>query len=124
MLIGEVARKTGIPASTLRYYESIGLLPAPPKINQQRRYDQAILLQVEAIKIARQAGFTLAEIKALYSQFEEQDSLSDRWQTMADDKMKALGDLEEQIQRMKQVLTMGLACKCQTLETCKLLQAD
>ncbi|MFN8565769.1 MAG: MerR family DNA-binding transcriptional regulator, partial [Anaerolineae bacterium] len=39
MTISEVARRVGVRTSTLRYYESIGLLPAPKRVSGRRRYD-------------------------------------------------------------------------------------
>lgn len=43
LTIGEVARRSGVAATTLRYYEQIGLLPAPTRLGGQRRYDEAVL---------------------------------------------------------------------------------
>ncbi len=65
MTIGEVARQTGVRTSTLRYYEEIGLLPAPSRVNGQRRYDAGILQSLALIHVAQQAGFTVAEIQVL-----------------------------------------------------------
>jgi MerR family redox-sensitive transcriptional activator SoxR len=44
--IGEVARRTGVPASALRYYEDAGLLPAPRRVSGRRRYDAEVLRRV------------------------------------------------------------------------------
>lgn len=54
--IGEVARQAGIQPSALRYYESIGLMHSPDRINGQRRYDDEAVKRLSIIQIAKQAG--------------------------------------------------------------------
>ncbi|HEX2211710.1 MAG TPA: MerR family transcriptional regulator, partial [Longimicrobium sp.] len=61
--IGEVARRTGVAASALRYWEDAGLLPAPRRVGGRRRYDADAVRRVEVLRSAQQAGFTLAEIR-------------------------------------------------------------
>ncbi|TLZ19504.1 MAG: MerR family DNA-binding transcriptional regulator, partial [Gammaproteobacteria bacterium] len=48
--IGEVAREAGVPASTLRYYEKAGLLPAPPRRSGQRCYSEAVFGRINLIR--------------------------------------------------------------------------
>lgn len=69
--IGEVARQSGFPASTLRYYESVGLLPAPKRVGGQRRYDPEVLYLLHAIEIAKRAGFTVDELIAMAQSMRE-----------------------------------------------------
>src|SRR5215207_9757921 len=65
LTIGEVARQAGLATSSIRYYESIGLLPAPARLHGQRRYDADVLGRLAFIGVAQNAGFKLAEIKDL-----------------------------------------------------------
>ena len=65
LTIGEVARRTDVAPTTLRYYEKIGLLSAPPRAGGQRRYDDAVLTRLEVIGLCKAAGFTLDEIAIL-----------------------------------------------------------
>ncbi len=65
LTIGEVARRSGVAATTLRYYEQIGLLPAPIRLGGQRRYDEAVLSRLEVIALCKTAGFALDEIQRL-----------------------------------------------------------
>ena len=67
--IGEVARQAGIRPSTLRYYESIGLLPAPKRVNGCRRYEAAIVQRLTVLHLAKQAGFSIPEIQMLFHGF-------------------------------------------------------
>ncbi|MFN8563711.1 MAG: MerR family transcriptional regulator [Anaerolineae bacterium] len=71
MTISEVARRVGVRTSTLRYYESIGLLPAPKRVSGRRRYDSAVLQRLEIIRTAQQAGFTLAELASVRRRADE-----------------------------------------------------
>ena len=59
LTISEVTRRTGVPASTLRYYESVGLLPAPARVSGHRRYGAEVLNQLAVIRLAQEAGFTM-----------------------------------------------------------------
>src|SRR5213080_3633848 len=55
--IGEVARRAGLQASAIRYYEKIGLLPKTQRISGQRRYEPNVLNYLEVIDVAKRAGF-------------------------------------------------------------------
>ena len=63
LTIGEVARRAGVRASAIRYYEEAGLLPAPERVGGKRRYDEGILRRLAIIGGAKRAGFTLREIR-------------------------------------------------------------
>ena len=60
LTIGAVARDTGVPASTLRYWESAGLLAPPGRAGGKRRYDPDTLRQVSLIVLIKRAGLLLA----------------------------------------------------------------
>lgn len=65
LTIGEVARLAGLQTSTLRYYESIGLLNPPRRISGQRRYTREVLQILAVIRLAKEVNFSLPEIRAL-----------------------------------------------------------
>src|SRR5882757_6660622 len=67
--IGEVARRTGIRTSALRYYEETGILPTPARVSGRRCYDTDAIRRVDVLRFAQQAGFTLREIKTLFHGF-------------------------------------------------------
>ena len=69
--IGEIANLAGVQPSTLRYYESIGILPAPRRVSGQRRYSVEVLQILAVIQLAKEANFTLPEIRALLYGFAE-----------------------------------------------------
>ena len=116
--IGVIARKAGIQTSAIRFYEQIGLLKAPGRVNGRRRYKAEVLPQLRAIQVAQQAGFTLNEIGTLFSGFAEDTPVSVRWRKMAERKMSEVDALISKAQRMKQVLEEGMRCGCVELEGC------
>jgi DNA-binding transcriptional MerR regulator len=64
--IGEAARRSGVKAPTIRYYEQIGLLAAPPRSESNRRhYDTADLRRLAFIRHARELGFEIEAIRTL-----------------------------------------------------------
>jgi DNA-binding transcriptional MerR regulator len=63
--IGEVAGRSGVAASTLRYYEDSGLLRPQSRVAGRRRYDQTVLTRLEVIGLCKAAGFSLDEIRVL-----------------------------------------------------------
>ena len=121
MTIGEVAHQARVEASTLRYYESIGLLPAPERISGQRRYTPEVLAQLQVIQVAKEAGFTLAEIETLLGGFSENDPPSAQWQRMAQAKIKEVDALIARAQGMKRLLEEGLECDCLRYDDCEML---
>ena len=68
MRIGELAEAVSVPAKTIRYYEGIGLLPAPRRhANGYRSYDESAGDRLRFVKAAQAVGFTLTEIKQILS---------------------------------------------------------
>jgi len=124
MSIGEVAKRTGIRTSALRYYEEAGILPAAARVSGHRRYDADIIHRIDLLRFAQQAGFTLDEIKTLFHGFSAETPLSARWRTLARKKLQELDELADRIRRMRRALELGLKCGCIRIEDCTLSPAD
>jgi MerR family transcriptional regulator, redox-sensitive transcriptional activator SoxR len=118
LTIGEIAKQAEIATSAIRYYESIGLLPLPKRVNTKRRYDATILQKLNLIRMAQQAGLTIAEIQTLLHDFPVDTPPSERWQTLATKKINELDILMQQIHAMKSLLEQTLECTCPTLDDC------
>ena len=112
------AKKSGVPASTIRYYEEIELLPPAERVNGRRRYDDTILQKLNLIRLAQKAGFTIAEIQTLLHDFPEDAPPSARWQALVPQKMAELDERLQTIQMMKGILAQTLDCQCNTLTDC------
>ena len=125
MSIGEVAQRAGVRPSALRYYEDVGLLPAPQRTSGRRRYDGEVLREVldrlVVVRIAQQAGFTISEIRTLLDGFSSDTPPSERWRVLAGEKLAEVEALVERAQGMKRLLERGLRCECLRLEDCELL---
>ncbi|WP_328869441.1 helix-turn-helix domain-containing protein [Streptomyces sp. NBC_00287] len=65
--IGEVARRAGVPASTLRFYEEKGLIASTGRRGLRRQYDPAVLERLGLIAMGRTAGFSLDEIASMFA---------------------------------------------------------
>ena len=63
--IGELSRRTGCNIETIRYYERIGLMPAPPRRGRYRSYGAEDVGRLGFVRRARELGFTLDEVRAL-----------------------------------------------------------
>ena len=116
--IGELAEKVGMRTSAIRFYESVGLLPKPPRRSGWRRYDPSVLDRLQVIHAAREAGFSLEEIRTLLDGFPQGAPPSRRWQRLA---QKKLPDLEATIQRtmaLKYLIEAGSDCDCDDISLC------
>jgi len=116
--IGDIVKKSGVPASTIRYYEQIELLPPAWRRNGRRFYDDAVLQKLRIIRLAQQAGYSIAEIQMLVHDFPADASPSTRWQVLAQQKLKELDERMKDLQAMKGLLEQTLQCQCASLEEC------
>jgi len=121
MTIGDVSREAGIQASAIRYYERMGLLPKPARSGGQRRYDPSVLEWLSLIALAREAGFTIAEIKRLVSGFKPGTPPAARWRELATRKLSEIDEIVARAERMRSVLTVALDCGCFRLDDCAAL---
>jgi MerR family transcriptional regulator, redox-sensitive transcriptional activator SoxR len=120
LTIGKVARQAGVSGPTMRYYESIGLLPAPRRVNGRRRYDASVLQRLRIIRVAQRAGFTLGEIRELFQAFPAGTTPAVRWESLARRKLAELDAQLARIEVMRGVLREGIRCGCLTMEQCTL----
>jgi MerR family redox-sensitive transcriptional activator SoxR len=107
MAIGELASATGVATSALRYWEELGLLPAPARVSGQRRYPASSVELVGLILLLREAGFTLSELKTLVAA--RPDDL-ETWRELYRRKLAELDERMARIQAARTALAHGLAC--------------
>lgn len=116
--IGELAKKAGVNTSAIRYYETEGLLPSPPRESGWRRYAPEAIDRLLVIQAARDLGFGIAEIRTLLNGFPSDTKASTRWRAFAKEK---LAEVEVTIQKaatMKRLIEAGLTCDCGEIGTC------
>ncbi|HYZ03125.1 MAG TPA: MerR family transcriptional regulator [Candidatus Binatia bacterium] len=115
LTIGELARRAGVAASALRYYEEVGLLPAPVRVSGQRRYPESAVELVGIVLLLRDVGFSLAEQKALLA---SRAVAPDEWRELARHK---LGRLDEQIanaRTAREAIAHALRCPYEDIVEC------
>jgi MerR family redox-sensitive transcriptional activator SoxR len=118
MKIGEIARRAGVRASAIRFYEKAGLLPTAARQNGQRFFTSDVELQLAVIEIARKAGFTIAEIKLLFHGFQKSAPASARWRRLAQKKYKEIDLQIIHLKKMQKLLKKSLRCRCAKLDDC------
>jgi MerR family transcriptional regulator, redox-sensitive transcriptional activator SoxR len=124
LTIGEVARKAGVATSSIRYYESIGLLPQPGRVHGQRRYGHDVLGKLAFIAVAQSAGFKLSEIKELVHSVDAADGMADQMRSLSSRKLEEVEALLERTKAMKGWLEVATNCGCQTPDECALFAAS
>jgi MerR family redox-sensitive transcriptional activator SoxR len=105
-------------ASTLRYYEQIGLIPSPIRKSGKRIYEEDIIGRLEFIKLSQSAGFQIDEIKLWLEGFDSNIPPSERWRVMAIKKQQELVEKQNQISLMQSVLQNSLQCNCLSWDEC------
>jgi MerR family redox-sensitive transcriptional activator SoxR len=119
--IAEVSERTGLRASTLRYYERIGLLPVADQVGGRRVYPAVVLRRLALIRMTQRAGFTLREIRALLSTDSATPGMTGRWRSLAEQKLPDLDRRIAELQTLRTAVADCLACGCMRFETCSLL---
>ncbi|MGA8545383.1 MAG: MerR family transcriptional regulator [Mycobacterium sp.] len=115
LTIGEVARETGVAATTLRYYEQIGLVPPAHRLGGQRRYDESVLTRLEVIRLCKSAGFALDEIQLLFADDAPGRPAS---RALAEAKLAEIDARMESLARAREVIEWGMGCTCPSIDAC------
>ena len=123
LTIGEVGRRAGVATSSIRYYERIGVLPAPQRVHGQRRYDTEVLGKLGFIGVAQSAGFKLREIKELIDGVDSAHGMGDQMRSLSSRKLDEVEALLERTKAMKGWLEVAKECGCATPAECALFAA-
>jgi MerR family redox-sensitive transcriptional activator SoxR len=121
LTITDVARRSGVAASALRYYEERGLIRSERAGSGHRRYPRPVLRRIAFIVFAQRIGLSLEEIAAELAKLppdraptrREWSGLSQTWTQRIDER---IGELE----RLRVGLTECIGCGCLSLDRCKL----
>ncbi len=116
--IGEVALRAGIPASAIRYYERVGVLSPPARVNGRRRYSPDVFRSLMLLRLGQAAGFTLKELRAISERDTGDTAAGNEWRPSAERK---LGVVRGQIARLRtteRLLLDGLSCDCGDIVDC------
>lgn len=123
--IGSLSDSTGVNIETIRYYERIGLLPAPPRsAGRHRLYEDAHRERLVFIRRARELGFSLDEVRALLGLAGKHGLACDEVKTLADEHIAEVRQKIRDLRRLERVLT-DLAARCRPgrVPECPILEA-
>lgn len=122
--IGEAAKRSGVKVPTIRYYEQVGLLPAPPRTEGNRRsYDDAALRRLTFIRHARELGFEVDALRQLLDLSDqperpcaEADVIARAHLVEIDSKIRRLTALRSEVQRMLDECAHGRVGECRVIQ--------
>lgn len=125
LTIGEVAMRSGVAASAVRFYETQGLVAAQRTEGNQRRYERAVLRRLALIQAGKAAGIPLGDIRAALETLpsgrtptrRDWERFSRRWR---DDLDRRIGTL----QAIRNRMTTCIGCGCLSIDRCELLNPD
>jgi len=117
--IGEVARRSGVAASALRFYEERGLIRSERAGSGHRRYPRAVLRRVAFIVFAQRVGLTLDEIGKELAKLPTETTPTGRdWARLSGLWKARIEERIEELQRLRSGLTECIGCGCLSLERC------
>jgi MerR family transcriptional regulator, redox-sensitive transcriptional activator SoxR len=123
--IGEVAERTGVSVSALRFYEAEGMVTPTRTPGGQRRFARDALRRIAFIRVAQRVGLTLDEIRGALATLPEQRTptagdwarLSRAWKSELDERIRLL-------QSVRDDLSSCIGCGCLSLQACRLYNPD
>lgn len=122
--IGGLSRQTGVKVPTIRYYEDVGLLPAPVRTeSNRRRYGPETVGRLRFIRHARELGFEVDAIRQLLNLSDdperscsEADAIARRHLAEINSRIKRLGALKREVQRMIDECAQGRIAECRVID--------
>jgi MerR family redox-sensitive transcriptional activator SoxR len=119
--VGEVAARSGVPVSTIHFYEAKGLIPSFRNAGNQRRFPRGILRRIAVIKVAQRLGLPLEAIGRAFKALpanraptpEDWTHLSTQWRAELDERIAKLIGLRDQ-------LSGCIGCGCLSMTDCPL----
>lgn len=122
LTIGELAERSGVPASTLRFYERHGLLSSRRTTGNQRRYAESMLRQVAFIRASQRVGVALADIGGVLAFLPEGEAPTPAfWARAAQCWGEAIDAEIAALERRREVFTACAGCGCLAFGECGLV---
>jgi MerR family redox-sensitive transcriptional activator SoxR len=121
LTIGEVARRSGVASSALRFYEERGLIASERAGSGHRRYARPVLRRIAFIVFAQRVGLTLEEIRTELDRLPADRAPTRRdWSRLSSGWTARIDHRIAELERLKAGLTECIGCGCLSLERCKL----
>jgi MerR family redox-sensitive transcriptional activator SoxR len=121
LTIGEVARRSGVASSALRFYEQRGLIISERAGSGHRRFPRPVLRRIAFIVFAQRIGLTLEEIGAELAKLPPYQAPTRRdWSRLSATWSSRIDERISELERLKRGLTECIGCGCLSLDRCKL----
>jgi MerR family transcriptional regulator, redox-sensitive transcriptional activator SoxR len=119
--VGQVAARSGLPVSTVHFYESQGLIASTRTAGNQRRFTRGTLRRIAFIRAAQHVGMPLAEIRSALDRLPSGRTPTARdWASLSRGWANRLDERIEQLTRLRDDLDRCIGCGCLSLGTCLL----
>jgi MerR family redox-sensitive transcriptional activator SoxR len=119
--VGDVARRSGVPVSTLHFYETKGLISSSRTQGNQRRYARDVLRRVALIRVAQRVGIPLADIEIALSTLPVVSAPSrDDWRRLSAIWRDELDGRIAQLKKLRDTLDDCIGCGCLSIDRCRL----
>lgn len=123
--IGDVARRTGLSVSAIRFYESRGLVKPDRRPSGQREFARADIRRLSFILIAQQMGLTIEEIGEVLADLPDSRTPTKAdWTKISQRFRKRLDDHIAMVERLRRRLDGCIGCGCLSLKTCQLYNPE
>ena len=123
--IGEVATRSGVAASALRYYEERALIHAVRGPGGRRSYPRAVLRRVAFVVFAQRVGLSLEEVAVELAHLPEDRAPSARdWSRISATWTGRIDERIAELERLRDSLTGCIGCGCLSLTRCRLANPD
>jgi MerR family transcriptional regulator, redox-sensitive transcriptional activator SoxR len=121
LTVGEVARRSGLPVSTIHFYEAQGLIRSRRSSGNQRRFERAALRRIAIIKVAQRTGIPLAAIgEALAALPSDRPVTPGDWRRLWERWRQDLDARIARLTRLRDQLGTCIGCGCLSLKDCPL----
>ena len=125
LTIGEVASRSGVRTSALRYYEERGLISSERTTGGQRRYARETLRRVAVIRAAQVLGLSLEEIRTALGELPQARTPDERdWERLSQTWRGTLDSRIAELEALRDRLSGCIGCGCLSLERCALFNPD
>ncbi|MEI7254807.1 redox-sensitive transcriptional activator SoxR [Dickeya dadantii] len=125
LTVGEVAKRSGLPVSTIHFYESKGLIQCERTAGNQRRYSPTILRYLAIVKVAQRSGLSLDDVLGALGQYKPDIQLTaTHWQQVASRFRQDLDKRIAQLTKLRDELGGCIGCGCLSLQDCPLRNPD
>ncbi|MBH1963628.1 MAG: redox-sensitive transcriptional activator SoxR [Comamonadaceae bacterium] len=125
MLIGAIAQRSGVNASALRYYESLGLIESVRSTAGHRRYRRSTLRRVAYIVFAQRLGFQLEEIASQLDGLSKHHApTGDEWSSLSQIWTKRVDERIQELVHLRNSLDNCIGCGCLSMKVCKVFNRE